>query len=130
MFGLSKFENKIGVYDYNSNTWEERETEIHPEYCAYNSMVYDPNTGLNILFGGVNESLEPSNETWGYDYETNTWQLLYASNPPSARGWHGMVYDSAANVMLLFGGGPLHRKFTNEVWVYDPINNEWSNVMP
>lgn len=123
-------ENKIIIYDYNSNTLDERETDTHPNYCVYNAMVYDPGTGLNILFGGVTGSEKPSNETWGYDYETNTWQLISAANPPAARGWHAMVYDTAAHVMVLFGGGVSRNEFTNETWIYDPIKNEWSNVIP
>jgi len=127
---LTLSENKIGIYDYNSNTWEERDTETHPNYCVYNSMVYDPGTGLNILFGGVTGSEKPSNETWGYDYASNSWKNLEAKNPPSARGWHAMVYDSKAMVMVLFGGGTSRDEFTNELWTYDSNANEWSQVMP
>lgn len=121
--------SKTGIYDYNSNTWSERETETFPTYCDYNAMVYDPGTGLNILFGGISRSTEePTNETWGYDYESNIWKLLPVQNPPSARGWHAMVYDSKAGSMVVFGGGTTRDKFTNETWLYDPVSGEWSNV--
>jgi N-acetylneuraminic acid mutarotase len=120
----------IGVYDYNSNTWESKDTKIYPSYCDYNAMVYDPGTGLNILFGGTKRSDEsPTNETWGYDYSSNSWKSLSVKNPPSARGWHAMVYDSAAGVMVLFGGGESRDKFTDEVWVYNPVSGEWSNII-
>ena len=123
----------IGVYDYNSNTWESRETKTYPSYCDYNAMVYDPGTGLNILFGGTKRSDEsPSNETWGYDYKSNHWELLSASNPPNPRGWHAMVYDTRAGLMVLFGGGASRDKFTNELWTYNTASGVWNNftVMP
>ena len=121
--------NKIGVYDYNSNTWEEKETQTQPTYCWYNAMVYDPGTGLNILFGGQKPGADerPTKETWGYDYASNSWKRLPATNPPSARGWHAMVYHAKAGVIVLFGGGASRAEFTDETWVYDPVNGEWSN---
>jgi len=132
-------ENEIGIYDYNTNTWEVRETELHPNRYFFNAMVYDPGTGLNILFGGVNRGWAPGNETWGYDYASNSWKNLLAKNPPSARGWHSMAYDTMAGVMILFGGGTSNGgsfgrvttryEFTDETWVYDPIKNEWSNII-
>lgn len=119
----------IGVYDYNLNRWETQETEKYPSYCDYNAMVYDPGTGLHILFGGTKRSDEsPSMQTWGYDYASNRWELFIARNPPEARGWHAMVYDTKAGVMVLFGGGKTRDKLTNETWVYDPVAREWSNV--
>ena len=122
-------ENNIGIYDYNTNTWQVKETELHPNRYFYNAMVYDPGAGLNIFFGGVNRGEAPGNETWGYDYASNTWTNLSAKNPPSARGWHAMAYDTAAGVIVLFGGGASRNQFTDETWVYDPVKNEWSPIM-
>jgi len=116
---------RIGAYDYNSNTWETRETEIGPTARDYTTMVYDPKTGLNILFGG--QSLTGyMDETWGYDYESNTWTLIPTINPPSARGWHAMAYDEKTGLIILFGGGKSRSKFTDETWAYDPVKNEWA----
>jgi uncharacterized protein YbdZ (MbtH family) len=117
---------RIGVYDYNSNTWETRETDTSPTVRYYCTMVHDPKTGLNILFGGEGEKV--SDETWGYDYVSNTWKLLSPANPPSQRAWHGMVYDSKSRNVVIFGGGIHKFAFTNETWVYDSVKNEWSNV--
>lgn len=120
-------EFKIGTYDYNSNTWEQREIERHPDAYDYSTMVYDPGTGLNILFGGLDREGQPKNEIWGYDYETNTWKMLNSKNPPSARGWHAMIFDDQAGVVAVFGGGAAHNEFTDETWVYDPESGEWTN---
>ncbi len=127
--------DKIWVYDYNTDTWEERQTKTYPEQCLFNTLLYDPATGLNILFGGftlpgvINENAPPSNSTWGYDYATNTWKDLAAQNPPGPRGSHAMAYDAKTGQMVLFGGGNvIKQQFTNETWLYNPAANEWSMV--
>lgn len=115
---------RIRTYDYNSNTWEERKTEISPASREYNAMVYDPKVGLNILFGGQSFT-DVLSETWGYDYASNTWKLLPALNPPDPRAWHAMTYLEQAGLIFLFGGGKSKTKFTDETWVYDSIKGEW-----
>lgn len=121
--------NTIGIYDYNSNVWETKETEIYPAHCDYNGMVFDPETGLNILFGGVKGSDEsPTNETWGYDYSSNSWTPLETHNPPAPRGWHAMIYHTRSARVVLFGGGASRDEFTDETWVYDPSISEWNII--
>ena len=80
----------------------------------------------------MNASESPYNETWGYDYGSNSWKKLASGLPPKARGWHAMVYHEAENVFILFGGGPSRDEFTNETWVYDPATGQWSDytIMP
>lgn len=116
---------RIRIYDYDSNTWDERETETPSTSREYNAMVYDPKTGLNILFGG-NSFKGVLNETWGYDYASNTWTLLPAINPPSPRAWHAMAYDDKAGLIIMFGGGKSKTKLTDETWSYNPVTGAWS----
>ena len=117
------------AYDYNSNTWERRETESGPYTGKNNAMVYDPGTGLHILFGGTNyDEDEVFGELWGYDYATNTWIELPSINPPSARGWHAMVFHEKASVMVMFGGGDSLNTLTDETWTYDPETGEWEQI--
>ncbi len=127
--GVEGEECAMNAYDYNSNTWERREMEPHPLNSCYNAMVYDPGTGMNILYGGAScDHEEVLDEFWGYDYASNTWTELPSKNTPSARGWHAMVYDDQASVIILFGGGDSINTFTDETWVYDPATGEWSLI--
>ena len=68
-----------------------------------------------MLFGGkVNNDL--SGETWEWD--GNTWTQRIA-NGPSGRINHAMVFDSARQVVVLFGGKD------REGWPYPPKRDTW-----
>jgi len=127
----------INAYDYNFNTWERRETDPHPMSSYYNAMIYDPGTGLNILFGGATRLFagedfrkeETVDELWGYDYANNTWTQLPSKNLPSARCCHAMVYDNKTGTILMSGGGYSLGTLTNETWSYNPAIGEWSQIV-
>jgi N-acetylneuraminic acid mutarotase len=74
-----------------------------------------------------------SDETWAYDYNTNTWTQLTPTTHPSGRQLHSMVYDEAADKMVLFGGIAgtwLKEEINDELWLFDPVLDEWSQVTP
>jgi len=118
------------AYDSASNTWVNRSPVDSPPTLRRHAMVYDPIHQKVILFGGYNGT-RYLNETWSYDYATNQWTNLNPSNPPPARGCHGMSYDQAHERVLLFGGwdqvGPTVR---GDTWAYDYDANAWTNLNP
>jgi hypothetical protein len=123
-----QIDSRIGVYDYNTNTWEQRSQALYPAAIYYNPMVYDPGTGLNIMFGGVDIYDTVLNETWAYDYATNRWTKIHANNPPSPRAWQAMVYDDQAGAIVMYGGGISRDEFTAETWEFDPASSTWSSL--
>lgn len=124
----------VWAYDYESNTWTAIESTGGPSYRGFHTMVYHPGTDRIILFGGHHlEDLEFSDETWAYDYNTNTWTQLTPTTHPSGRRLHSMVYDEAADKMVLFGGiagNWLKEEINDELWIFDPVAEEWSQVLP
>ena len=113
------------AYDYNSDTWTALATE-GPAPRSYSSMTYDSARQRLILFGGVTgPSEEPLDDTWAFDLESHIWTELDPDNPPSARGWHAMAYDSDQDVVVMFGGGPRREAYTAETWIYDPTDETW-----
>src|SRR5437764_3865638 len=71
-------------------------------------MVYDPATSHTILFGGAT-AIDPStkqayefSDTW--DWNGTIWTQLFPLHVPTARYGHVMVYDSARNRIVMFGG--------------------------
>jgi len=112
------------AYDTNTNTWT---------YMAqgpsrrYNSrMAYDAESDRVILFGGqlVGTGGQNSDETWVYDFNSDTWTKMEPSVSPP--GWHGfgMTYNSTADRILVWGVGAGH------VWAYDYNTNTWEDRQP
>ena len=56
-------------------------------------MVYDSDNGVVIAFGGRSVAGTQLNDTWVYDYPTNTWRPVNTPVAPSPRRLHGLAYD-------------------------------------
>jgi|GEM_PF-5891909 len=74
-----------------------------PSPRVYSAMVYDKARGEIVLFGGVHMGSETFSDTWVWDGAA--WTLAADEGAgPSDRSDHAMAYDSAAEVVVLFGG--------------------------
>ena len=124
-------------YDLNTNNWTEMSPTTHPSARQWHQMTYHSGLDKVVLFGGYiggsGESWDNSEETWTYDYNTNTWtNMAPALSPPGMSG-ADMVYDSESNLIVLYGGWP-DGAYTSpaliETWTYDLASNTWTNVTP
>jgi N-acetylneuraminic acid mutarotase len=123
--------NDTWEYDYNTDTWEMIETSETPPDRVYSSMVYVSSLDRIIMFGGTSVSMGGTiNDMWAYDHEKKTWTELTADTMPGARCQHALAYDSAADKIVLFGGGPDKITPTDETWIYDPQTNTWTDMTP
>jgi hypothetical protein len=124
----------VWVYDYEANTWTAIAFSGGPSYRGGHTMVYHPGTDRIILFGGHSQGdVEFSDETWAYDYNSNAWTQLAPASHPSGRRYHTMVYAEASDKMVLFGGMAgsfLKEETSDELWIFDPVAEEWSQVLP
>ena len=64
------------AYDFNSNTWTKMNPVVHPSGRWGHVMVYDEESKRVVLFGG-GTGITPSNETWAYDFNSNTWTHMH-----------------------------------------------------
>lgn len=120
----------VWSYDFNTNTWQEMiPDQTHPNGRDFPGMVYDAESDRTILFGGELAG-ESYGEIWAYDYNTNTWTKFESSTGPGYRSHQGMVYSSAADRVILFGGQveSTEPKYSNETWTYDLNSNTWTNM--
>ena len=126
-------------YDYNNNTWTNHTTENSPPFRGACSMSYDEANDRMIMFGGFDsemyfgpdDTMPFYNDTWAYDYNTNTWTNMRPSVCPPSLGNHQSVFDSESNKTILFGGRPWKNSYNvDETWVYDYSENIWTNMSP
>ena len=122
--------NDTWAYDYNTNTWTDMTPPMAPPPRIYHAMDWDSASNRVILFGGVSRLYEPVLEdTWAYDFDSNTWKALTPKTHPSARARHVMV--GTPQGVLLFGGSPQHDLYTNDdTWIYDSKSDQWNKVSP
>jgi N-acetylneuraminic acid mutarotase len=122
-------------YDVSTNTWENLNPPgpiRPPEGLNGARLAYDAESGVVILHGGLSlHSFSLSNETWAYDYASNTWTNMKPKRPPAGRNFHGLTYDAAADRVLSIGG--LNNRggnwsITNDVFAYDYNQNAWTQL--
>ena len=117
------------AYDFATGSWTNMNPPTRPSAREQVGLAYDAQSERLILFGGGDHIAHVySNETWAYEFGTNTWTNLNPSNPPSARYDLGMVYDSRADRVILFGGAASTQN--NETWAYDFETNRWTRLSP
>ena len=114
------------AYDANSDTWTR--LADGPRRMVGQRIVYDSESDRIIMFGGFDFSnFKLVDETWVYDYNSNSWTNMNPRVHPSSRNYIGMVYDSKADRIVLWGDW--QRNYTaatdESVWTYDYNTNTW-----
>jgi len=121
-------------FHYDTNTWTNRNALNFPPPLTGQGMVYASDLDKVILFGGSGDGLTTtSTQTWCYDYNSNSWTALNASNPPPPRAVPGMIYDPVHHKVILFGGRssfPPEGDSLGDCWSYDLASNAWTNLNP
>ncbi|MDX1435953.1 MAG: kelch repeat-containing protein, partial [Anaerolineales bacterium] len=88
------------------------------------SMVYDAAREQIIAYGGRDREFNPTNETWAYRSETQTWTNMEPETSPPWRSSHSMVYDPVHGTILMFGGTDFKQVFA-DLWEFDIDRNTW-----
>ena len=137
--GLTEFVEVLGetwAYDFDTNTWTVMNPTTEPSARSSHAMAYDAGADRVILFGGVQNvggTFVEVNDTWAYDFNTNTWTNRNPAVAPSPRLGHRMAYDAQSDRTILLGG---HRGrdpsavFFQDTWSYNFNANLWSERAP
>src|SRR2546426_452992 len=120
--GNSGFLDDTWAYDFNANMWTNMTPAITPPSRYKHAMAYDSKSDRVILFGGNSYGNAVFNDTWAYDFNTNTWTDMTPTARPLGRSDHAMAYDSASDRVILFGGG------FYDTWAYDFNTNTWTDM--
>lgn len=83
------------------------------------------------LFGGCSSPFGPcpQGDTWILDLLKGEWRAV-ADPGPSSREYTGMTTLSDRSAVLLFGGLGAGNTELGDVWILDPIQGGWRQVMP
>ena len=121
------------VIEKNRNMDLAEVTDESPPALYRAAMAYDAESDRVVVFGGSSDTSDFTNETWSYDYNTNTWTNMTPSNSPHVRGDHEMVYDSESDLIILYGGWYGERVssyYLTDTWTYDLNSNTWTEMFP
>jgi hypothetical protein len=114
------------AYDDNSDTWTQ--LADGPQVMVGQRIVYDSESDRIIMFGGFTMTdFRFVDETWAYNYNTNTWTNMQPRIHPSGRNYVGMVYDSRADRIVMWGdwNKNYNPSLDSSVWTYDYNTNTW-----
>ena len=121
------------AYDFDSNTWSDRNPTVRPPARDSFGMAYDAESDRIVIFGGFDgANLGGFGDTWAYNYSSNTWTNMNPTTAPSARFGHCIAYDATSDQIIVVGGhfqtqtvGPI---LYRETWAYNYNLNRWTNV--
>lgn len=129
--GVRSSLDTVWKYSISDSQWREISSETTPVSRFSHHMVYLPINRSIFLFGGCKTSdYERLGDTWLYNLDNNTWEEVSPSVSPSARSDLALCYDSLKNRVLLFGGYNYDDNKLNDLWVYYPNNNSWTELAP
>ena len=92
----------------------------------HHAMAYDSVRHRLVVFGGRTAwNAGPLNDTWEWD--GSTWTQRVALVTPPARESHAMVFDSARQRVVMFGGDS-GAGYLNDTWEWD--GTTWTQRVP
>jgi len=117
------------TWEWDGQQWNQKFPATSPSARRglLQSMVYDPDRKVFVLFGGNLNNTTFYNETWEYD--GTTWTQIVTATTPSSRTLASLVYDKVQKKVIMFGGatfGPTTPN--NETWEYD--GTDWTLLSP
>jgi hypothetical protein len=120
-------EGQTWALDPTDGTWERRSPTDGPSSRCGQGMVYDSGSDRVVLFGGfgcTSVSDPVFDDTWSYDYESDTWKKHDLAVKPPPRMYHAMAYHETADRVVVWGG----RVEDSQVWVFVLEGEEWAAV--
>lgn len=114
LFGGYKFVGGLGVYvgdtwEFDGTNWAMRTPTTSPPPRASTAMAFDARRNVTVLYGGGSSTTGGASVTYGdvWEWDGADWvQRTFASPAPPGTSGHKLVYDPAAQAVLLWGVAP------------------------
>jgi N-acetylneuraminic acid mutarotase len=118
----------ISLQLIGNGSWTNKEPTPMPPARGYHALAYEVENDRTLLYAGADSNYNAFQDTWSYDFNTNTWENRNPTSSPPALGAHALAYESKNEVVILFGGDVDPFLSTAETWVYDYDTNTWTNL--
>jgi hypothetical protein len=113
------------AWEWNGSQWSLRSCTNAPPALQYAGVAFDVTREKLVVAGGT--SLGAAFQTWEVDSPTCTWVALQPPSSPPARSNPMMAWDSARDVVVLFGGGNASGLLT-DTWEWNGPAGTWTQV--
>ena len=121
------------TYDYEGDIWMLMGTLALPSTGDSAAIAYDTLSDRTVVFGGFVESPHgDTNETWSYEFTSDTWSRKAPGQSPLRRWIVRGTYDSSADRVIIFGGfrGWTLKTPLMDTWAYDVDGDAWTDRAP
>ena len=120
--------DQIWTYSYMDDNWTELDTTPKPMGRYWFDLAYDSKSGELVLFGGSVGGDSQLQDTWVYNYASNSWRQIDSDTKPPVRANSYMVYDASNNSMVIFGGSHFNHIVYSDTWILDMESGTWSEA--
>ena len=105
------------------NHWEELPGKATFTRIGHSFVSYKNNL---VVFGGVDENKNPSNEIYIYNVVEHKWSkpLCKHKRPPPRFDHSAVIYKNA----MIVHGGQLGTEKLNDTWIFSFDQNEWAKI--
>ncbi len=121
--GFDRKEGEKTVYgdtwEFNGIKWVQVADDLEMAR-DHHAMSYNPENGVTLLFGGYYGGYLGDTRSW----DGTEWTLIDTKGPARA-GKPGMMYDSNAKKIVLFGGGNSESMQLMDFWTFESDSGNW-----
>ena len=124
-------EGETWSFKAETNEWKNMKPVNSPSARCGHMTTYDSNSDRIVLFGGfggksINDP--PLDDTWTYDFNSNTWLKMQPLIKPPARMYAAMIFNNNAKKAIMWGGRQLEPLGDKSIWEYDFIKDSWGEI--
>lgn len=117
---------------YDGHAWQELTPSFSPAPRNGHALAYDAKRDRTVLFGGVGGNPQASSFDDMWQWNGTTWvETPHSATWPSSRVFATMAYDSARDVVVMFGGTHLTTLINldlDDTWEWDGAT--WTERTP
>lgn len=112
------------VYRPGAQKWEKLATKGSPQGGRNSKLVWAAKQNLLIYWANENHQL------WAFDPAALAWSDLTPAEGEKPQGFYrqGMAYDSANDVIFMFGTKPENNPNPGGPWIYDFATKSWKDM--